>query len=79
MLSEYYNIELQKFIYSLFEHTLLTNQGKAIVKTYENNYNALAIYKGLYNYFTKPFKVAISISNTLSYLTIACISKFGRV
>jgi len=37
----------QKYLYAVFERVLLTDKGKALVRTYENSANAQQIFKEL--------------------------------
>src|SRR5687768_10090171 len=37
--------EKQKYMYAVFEKTLLTDKGKALVRSYQKTYNAQLIYK----------------------------------
>ena len=68
--------EKKKFMYSVFERTLLTDQGKALVCQYESIYNSQIIYKHLSAYYEENTKVALDSSSLLAYITTARIDEW---
>jgi hypothetical protein len=65
--------EKKKFMYAVFEHTLPTDQGKALVRNHDNDFDAQAIYKDLVEYSINSTKASLDTSNTLKYITAARI------
>ena len=63
--------EKQKYMYAVFEKTLLTDKGKALVRKHAKDYNAQKIYAELVQYFSKSTKATIDASTILSYITTA--------
>ena len=61
--------EKQKYMYSVFVRTLLTDQGKAFVRQYEATHDAQKIYKDISAYALKSTKANIDASRILSYIT----------
>ena len=64
----------QKFMYAVFECSLLTDQGKALVRAHEDDFDAQVIYRDLVAYALKSMKAAINSADILAYVTSA---KFG--
>ena len=62
-------IEQQKFMYAVFEKTLLTDKGKALVRHYQTSYDAQAIYRELSAYAMLSTKATMTASALLSYIT----------
>jgi hypothetical protein len=63
--------EKQKYMYAVFECTLLTDYGKSLVRQYASTFDAQAIYSSLAIYALQSTKAAISSSTLLSYITSA--------
>ena len=63
-------LEQQKFMYAVFEKTLLTDKGKALVRAYQQTFDAQSIYKELTAYAMHSTKAALQASSLLSYITI---------
>jgi hypothetical protein len=61
--------EKQKYMYAVFEKTLLTDKGKALVQAYQKTYNAQLIYKELQEYALLSTKATMDASSLLSYIT----------
>ena len=61
--------EKQKYMYAVFEKTLLTDQGKALVCTHQRKYDAQTIFKELSEYALKSTKASMDASSFLTYLT----------
>ncbi|HEY9706731.1 MAG TPA: hypothetical protein V6D48_00855, partial [Oculatellaceae cyanobacterium] len=59
----------QKYMYAVFEKTLLTDKGKALVRAYQQTYNAQQIYKELQDYAQLSTKASLEASTLLSYIT----------
>jgi hypothetical protein len=62
-------IEKQKFMYAVFEKTLKTDKGKALVRQYQATFDAQKIYKELSEYAMKSTKATMDASSLLSYIT----------
>jgi len=60
--------EKQKFMYAVFEKTLLTNKGKALVRHYQSSFDAPASYRELSAYAMKSAKATMNASALLSYI-----------
>ena len=61
--------EKQKYMYAVFEKTLLTDKGKALVRQYQLRFNAQQIYKELKEYALQSTKATMDASSLLSYIT----------
>ena len=61
--------EKQKFVYAILESKVLTDRGKAIVREYEDTFDAQAVYKKLTEHHLKSTKAMIESSTILSYIT----------
>ena len=61
--------EKQKFFYAVFEKTLLTDKGKALVRRYQHSYDAQLVYKELSDYYLSSTKATMNASSMLSYIT----------
>src|SRR5687767_90441 len=59
----------QKYMYVVFEKTLLTDKGKALVRAHQKTYNAQLIYKELQDYALLSTKATMDASKLLSYIT----------
>ena len=62
-------IEKQKFVYAILESKVHTDRGKAIVREYEDTFDAQAVYKKLTDHHLKSTKAMIESSTILSYIT----------
>ena len=62
-------MEKQKFMYAVFEKTLLTDKGKALVRQYQHTFDAQSIYRDLSAYAMLSTKAAIQASSLLSHIT----------
>ena len=56
-------------MYAVFEKTLLTDKGKALVRAYQKTYNAQIIYKELQQYALQSTKANMDASSLLAYVT----------
>jgi hypothetical protein len=63
--------EKQKFMYAVFDTTLLTDQGKAYVRQYTDTFDDQKVYKLLCEYATRSTKSTLNSSEILQYLTSA--------
>jgi Reverse transcriptase (RNA-dependent DNA polymerase) len=63
--------EQQKYVYAVLESKVLTDRGKAIVRTHETDFNAQAVYKKLREHHLQSTKASIESSTILSYITSA--------
>jgi Reverse transcriptase (RNA-dependent DNA polymerase) len=61
--------EKQKFVYAILESKVLTDRGKAIVRDFEDTFDAQAVYKKLTEHHLKSTKAMIESSTILSYIT----------
>ena len=61
--------EKQKYMYAVFEKTLLTDKGKALVRNHQKRYDAQLIYKELCEYALQSTKASLDSSSLLTYLT----------
>jgi len=59
----------QKYMYTVFEHTVHTDQGKTIVRAYEDTANAQQIYSELIEYAQNRTKVSIDAQDILHYIS----------
>jgi hypothetical protein len=59
--------EKQKYMYSVFERTLRSDKGKAIVRSHEATYDAQKVYKELYDYCCKSTRAVFGSSTMQSY------------
>lgn len=58
-------------MYAVFEKTLLTDKGKALVRAHQKTYNAQLIYKELQEYALVSTKATMEASSLLSYNTMS--------
>ena len=63
--------EKQKYMYAVFERTLLTDKGKALVCAHQRKYDAQKIYQELCDYALKSTKATMDASSILTYITTA--------
>ena len=63
--------EKQKYMYAVFEKTLLTDKGKALVRAHQRKYDAQKIYQELCEYALKSTKATMDASSILTYITTA--------
>ena len=68
--------EQKNVMCSVFELTLLTDQGKSTVRAHESDYEAQKVYEDLLNYHTISEKASLTTSSRLIYLTIARIDEW---
>ena len=61
--------EKQKYMYAVFEKTLLTDKGKALVRFYQKTYDAQSIYRELQQYALQSTKANMDASGLLAYIT----------
>ena len=61
--------EKQKYMYAVFEKTLLTDKGKALVRAYQCKYDAQAVYKEVSEYALKFTKATMDAASILTYIT----------
>ena len=62
-------VEKQKYLYAVLESKVLTDQGKAIVREHESDFDAQAVYRKLLDYHLKSTKAQIESATILSYIT----------
>ena len=63
--------EKQKYMFAVFDRTLQTDTGKALVREHENDFDAQKIYVELVKFYLKSTKASLDSSNVLSYITSA--------
>ena len=61
----------QKYMYSVFDKTVLTDRGKEIVRKYQATYDAQKVYKELHDYHHASTLARMSSSTLLTYITSA--------
>jgi len=61
--------EKQKYMYAVFERTLLTDKGKALVRTYQKTFDAQTIFKELQQYALLSTKATMDAATLLGYIT----------
>jgi len=61
--------EKQKYMFAVFDRTLLTDTGKALVHEHENDFDARKIYLEIVKFYLKSTKASLDSSNLLSYIT----------
>ncbi|CAJ1928447.1 unnamed protein product [Cylindrotheca closterium] len=61
----------QSFLYQVFVRTLLTDQGKKIVRQYDKTYDAQSIYRDLCKFYTQSIKATSTANTKLQWLTTA--------
>ena len=61
-------------MYAIFEKILITNNGKALVCTYQQQYSAKQIYKKLQDYALHFTKATLDALTLLQYITTADLS-----
>ena len=66
--------EKKKFMYAVFEKTLLTDKGKALVRAHQSTYDAQTIYKELLDYASTSTKATMDATALLSYITTSNIN-----
>jgi hypothetical protein len=64
-------VEKQKFMYAVFEKTLLTDKGKALVRYYGPTFDAQKVYRDLSTYARSSTMASMEASNLLTYITSA--------
>jgi hypothetical protein len=63
----------EEFMYSVFECTLQTSQGKTFERQHEQDFDVQTLYKQMLTYLKKSTKAIINTSNILSYLASTCL------
>jgi len=63
--------EKQKYMFAVFDRTLLTDIGKALVCEHETDFDAQKVYAKIVKYYLKATKASLDSSNLLSYITSA--------
>jgi hypothetical protein len=66
--------EKQKYMYSVFERTLQTDEGKVIVRSHDSDRNAQLIYSKFLQVMMQSTEALMDSGELLSYLTTAKIS-----
>jgi hypothetical protein len=61
----------QKYMYAMFERTLMTDKGKMIVRQPAIDGNAQQVYKKLKDHATHSTKALLDASKLLTYITSA--------
>ena len=61
----------QKYMYAVFEKTLLTDQGKAYIREHEMDFNAQKVFSKILKYALKSTKASLDSSRLLKYITSA--------
>jgi hypothetical protein len=61
--------EKQKYVYAILESKVITDRGKAIVRDYEDTFDAQAVYTKLVEYHLKSTKAMFESSSILFYIT----------
>lgn len=67
--------EKKKFMHSVFERTLLTDQGKALVRQQESTCDSQIAHKHLSAHYEENIKAALDSSSLLAYITTAKIDE----
>ena len=61
--------EKKKFLFSVFERTLLTDKGKAIVRNHEDDFDAQAVFREICHHANRSTKASLNAARVLTYLT----------
>jgi hypothetical protein len=61
--------EKNKYLYTVFEQTLQSDKGKAIVWAYEDTFDTQKVYKEMYEYCNCSTRAQLTSSTLLSYIT----------
>jgi len=61
--------EKQKYMFAVFERTLLTDIGKSFVQDHEGDGDAREVYKAVVDYYLKSTKASLDSADLLSYIT----------
>lgn len=61
--------EKQKYMYAVFEKTLLTDKGKSLVRVHQRKYDAQKVYAELSEYALKSTKASLDATSILTYIT----------
>jgi hypothetical protein len=61
----------QELMYDVFERTLQTDMGKALVRHHKSDFHAQTLYKSLLEYSIKSAKASLDTSKLLAYITSA--------
>jgi len=63
----------QKYMFAVFERTLLTDVGKSFVHDHEDDADAQEVYKAVVDYYLKSTKASLDSASQLSYITSICL------
>jgi hypothetical protein len=63
--------EKQKYMYAVFERTMQTDKGKAIVRSHEATFDAQKVYKEMHHYCVSSTRALLNSSTLLAYITSA--------
>jgi len=66
--------EKQKYMFAVFERTLLTDVGKSLVRNHEDDADTQEVYKAVVDYYHKSTKSSLDSADLLSYITSICLS-----
>jgi hypothetical protein len=61
--------EKQKYVYAILESKVLTDRGKAIVRAFEDTFDAQTVYQKLVEHHLRSTKAMLESSTILSYIT----------
>jgi len=61
--------EKQKYMFAVFERTLLTDVGKSFVRDHEDDADTQEVYKAVVDYYHKSTKASLDSASLLSYIT----------
>jgi len=65
--------EKQKYMFAVFEWTLLTDVENSFVWNYEDDADAWEVYKAVVGYYLKNTKASLDSAGLLSYITSICL------
>jgi hypothetical protein len=63
--------EKNKYLYAIFEWTLQSDKGNAIVQAYEDTFDAQKVCREMYDYCNCSTRAQLTSSTLLSYITSA--------
>ena len=66
-------------MHSIFERSLLTDQGKAAVRSHENKDDAQTVYKYFLYYRTNSVKASLTASSQLKWLAVARVNEYKGI
>ena len=64
-------VEQKKYMYDVFHQSLETDQGKAIVREHEDDFDAQKVWQKVFTHYTTSTKATLSAGNILGYITTA--------